>query len=203
MPIIQEWATFGDIAVNGSIVTNLQDALLEFDSGTTGVVGPVSAVAALFNLANIQSVLIPSKAGNTLVGYYPCSSPPTIGLSLPSKSNLTSSVASNTSTIFDIGYSAQFSSQNGNNCTSAISGFDYEAQPGLWVIGQAFFQGKYVDHDLDNGIMGFAVLGEEGSEGTTTSNTPKSTATAASGASRIGISVVGGLAVIETIWIFL
>lgn len=85
-PIIQGWASHGNIAVNGKKVG--KDALLEFDSGSSGIVGPISAVEALFNLSNIQSVLIPTAAGNTLVGYYLCSFPPIIGLSLPSQSNL-------------------------------------------------------------------------------------------------------------------
>lgn len=201
MPIIQEWATFGDIAVNGSIVASLKDSLLEFDSGSSGIVGPISAVEALFNLANIQSVLIPSAAGNTLVGYYPCSSPQTIGLSLPSQSNLTSPGASNSSTIFNIETSTLSIAQDGNNCTSAISGFDYAAQPGLWVIGQAFFQGKYLDHDLENGVLGVAELEGRSGNGsaTSTSSPPKATATATSGASKMGASIVLGLAFIGVV----
>ncbi|TGO54955.1 hypothetical protein BCON_0099g00190 [Botryotinia convoluta] len=146
--IIWEWATFGDITINGSIFASLQDTILELDSASTGIVGSMSAAKALFNLTNIQSVLIFSAVGDALVGYYHCSSSHTIRLSLPSELNNTSSAASNKSTTFGIEISALSIGQKGNSCTSAISSFDYEAQPLLWVIGQAFFQRKYLDHDL-------------------------------------------------------
>ncbi|KAF5870207.1 putative cytochrome p450 protein [Botrytis fragariae] len=136
VPIIWDWATFGDITINSSISTILQDITLEFDSANTGVVGFMSAEDALFNLTNIQSVLIFYAAGDAL----------------PSKLNFTSSAASKKSPVFEIESSALSIGQNGESCIFVISGFDYEAQPGLWVMGQAFSQEKYLDHDLDNGL---------------------------------------------------
>ncbi|KAI9644565.1 hypothetical protein NHQ30_006586 [Ciborinia camelliae] len=199
VPIIQEWATFGDIAVNGKIVE--KDALLEFDSGSSGIIGPISAIETLFNLTNIQSVLIPSAAGNTLVGYYPCSTLPTIGLSLPSQSNLTSPASSNSSTIFNLETSTLSMGHEGNNCTSVISGFDYGGKPGLWVIGQAFFEGKYLDHDLENGILGVAQL--NGGNRSSMSSPPKAMATLTSGASRMEVSALGGLGFMAAAWAML
>ncbi|KAF7884517.1 uncharacterized protein EAF02_004853 [Botrytis sinoallii] len=59
-------------------------------------------------------------------------------------------------------YHALSIGQKESNCTSAISGLDFEAHPLLWVIEQAFFQRKCLYHDLENGVMSFAVLdGEE------------------------------------------
>ena len=57
-----------------------------------------------------------------------------------------------------------------NNCTFTVIGQDYAALPGLWVLGQSFMQGKYVDHNLDEGTIGIAVLKGAGGGSTTNSS---------------------------------
>lgn len=160
----------------------------------------MSSAKALFNPTNIQSVLVPSAAGDALVGYYHFSFTHTIRLSLPSKLNFTSSTASSTSTVCEIEMSALFIGHKGSSYTSAISGFDHEAQPGLWVMVQSFFLGKYLHHDLDDGIVGFVVLDGEGSNGTSASSVFNPTATVPSRASRMGVSMMCGPALIVQLW---
>lgn len=80
-----------------------------------------------------------------LFGYYPCDKPPTAGFAV-----------GNESTIFNIAPTAWNAADNGNNnCTATLQGTD--GFP-FWLVGQAFFQGKYVDHDVDGKSMGFANL---------------------------------------------
>lgn len=92
------------------------------------------------------------------------------------------------SSTFNIPLNAWAAVDNGNNnCTAVLSGQNYEAHPGLWVIGQrkhywlsfsrtniddfiAFFQGLYIDHNLENGTVGFAKL-KRTSPGSTTAPT--------------------------------
>ncbi|PQE24537.1 aspartyl protease protein [Rutstroemia sp. NJR-2017a WRK4] len=161
VPLVMEWFVYGDVVLDGEYV--FRDALLEFDSGTTGIVGPISAISALFAASGVQSVLQTSPSGDTLVGYYPCSSPPAIGFSLPSQGNLSS--ISSTSKTFYIENSAPAASSSVDNCTSVFSGYDFETQ-GLWVLGERFFR----DHDLGEGVLGVVGLekGRGGDNGTAT-----------------------------------
>jgi len=100
-------------------------------------------VSALFDKAGIQSVLQPSESGDTLVGYFPCGKAPTIGFSFPSSSNISAAAGSgldiSNSKVFNILGDAMSMGPvdaQGKNCSSVISGFDFAALPGLWVVGQ-------------------------------------------------------------------
>ncbi|KAM3074119.1 hypothetical protein ACMFMG_003059 [Clarireedia jacksonii] len=197
VPLVLEWFAYGDIVLDGKYV--FKDAPLEFDSGTTGIVGPISTISALFNQTGIQSVLQTSSTGNTLIGYYPCSSPPAIGFSLPSQSNLSSISSSNMTTswstkssIFYVENSAQAASKSGDNCTSIFSGYDFDT-PGLWVLGEGFFRGKYVDHNLGEGTLGVVGLeGEDGSGNNGTATSPGSAPSATvTDAVKSSVAVVG------------
>jgi len=113
---------------------------------------PIEAVSALFNATGIQSVLQTSDSGDVLVGYFPCSNPPTAGFSFPSANNISSAAAaganvkniskeSKTFNILADAMSIGPVDAEGKNCTSVISGFDVAKLPGLWVVGQ----GEYED----------------------------------------------------------
>ncbi|TVY71282.1 Aspartic protease, partial [Lachnellula suecica] len=163
VPIIEEWFVGGDLAVNGSVIQ--RDLVVEFDSGTSGIIGPIDAVSTLFEMVGIQGVLQPSASGDVLVGYFPCGTPSAVGLSLPSKSNISATMGlsgfSDTSKVFNVladAMSAGPVDADGKNCTFAISGFDVVELPGLWVFGQAFSQGKYMDHNFAAGSLGLAEL---------------------------------------------
>ncbi|KAF3056820.1 aspartic peptidase domain-containing protein [Trichoderma sp. SZMC 28012] len=132
-----EWIVTGDVTVNGATVQ--RSASIITDSGTTVIFGPTSQVKTLFQKAGIQAV----TNSNGITGYYACDAPPTIGLAFGGNN-------------FNILPEALAFSQNGNNCTASIHGTsEFGSQ---WLVGQAFFQGKYIDHNVDDGTMGFANL---------------------------------------------
>ncbi|KAL7939310.1 aspartic peptidase domain-containing protein [Trichoderma chlorosporum] len=132
-----EWVVTGDVTLNGSTVQ--RSASIITDSGTTVIFGPTSQVKSLFQKAGIQVV----QTSNGITGYYACDAPPTIGLAFGGQN-------------FNILPEALAYAQNGNNCTSSIHGTsEFGSQ---WLVGQAFFQGKYIDHNVDDGTMGFATL---------------------------------------------
>ena len=82
-----------------------------------------------------------------LTGYYPCGKPPTVGFAYPTGSK----------SFFDIEPSAFLEAQdNSGNCTAIVSGINFGAN--TWVVGQAWFQGKYVDHNVDGKSIGVATL---------------------------------------------
>ncbi|KAE8445245.1 hypothetical protein EG329_013617 [Mollisiaceae sp. DMI_Dod_QoI] len=169
---ITGWATLMDLAVNGTIVA--QDLTVELDSGTATIVGPIEAVSSIFEATGIQGVLQNSSSGQQLVGYFPCDSPPTVGFSFPSQSNASTATGtiSKNGKLFDIPTSVWAAVDNGdNNCTAVISGQDTAAFPGLWVVGQPFFQGRYFDFSLADGTIGIAPL----KPSTTTNATSTST----------------------------
>ncbi|KAM0458576.1 hypothetical protein ACHAPV_005968 [Trichoderma viride] len=132
-----EWIVTGDVTLNGKTVRSSVSIIT--DSGTTVIFGPSSQVKTLFQQAGIQAV----QNSNGITGYYACNAPPTIGLAFNGKN-------------FNILPEALAFTQNGNNCTASIHGTtDFGSQ---WLVGQAFFQGKYIDHNVDDGTMGFATL---------------------------------------------
>lgn len=132
-----QWIVTGDVTVNGATVQ--RSASIITDSGTTVIFGPTSQVKTLFQKAGIQAV----QNSNGITGYYACDAPPTIGLAFGGNN-------------FNILPEALAFTQNGNNCTASIHGTsEFGSQ---WLVGQAFFQGKYIDHNVDDGTMGFANL---------------------------------------------
>lgn len=81
----------------------------------------------------------------TVTGYFPCDQPPSLGLSIPSQSNITaatighSRLTSRKASVFDISSNQWARTDNGdNNCTAIISGTS-AVPAGLWVVGQREF----------------------------------------------------------------
>ena len=120
-----------------------------------------------FKAASIQYVVQTSEdAGTSVTGYFPCDQPPALGLSIPSQSNATtatrqkSKLVSHRSSIFNIAPDQWIAADNGNNnCTAIVTGLDFEGSGSSdWILGQAWFQGKYIDHNSDQGAVGIATL---------------------------------------------
>ncbi|KAK1052127.1 hypothetical protein LTR74_016591 [Friedmanniomyces endolithicus] len=119
------------------------------DFGTANIVGPTSDVRKLFNILGIEAVEenLPGCTA-VLFGYCPCDAPPAIGFSLDSSTRS-----------FGIEPSAFPQADNGNNnCTAIVTGLDLSPGDPLWIVGQAWFQGKYVDFDQAGGKLGVAAL---------------------------------------------
>lgn len=122
-----EWETTGDITVGGK--TTQSRASIITDSGTTVIFGPTTQVIAMFKAAGMQY----SQGRNGAVtGYYPCSSPPSLGFRFP---------AGSSGTNFNVVPAALAYKKNGNNCTAVIQGTSNFGNQ--WLVGQAFFQGHY------------------------------------------------------------
>lgn len=143
----QQWAVTGNTAVSGTTLQSGQSFIM--DSGTANIVAPQKAAKALFAKLGIQAVEqnLPGCA-QVLFGYYKCDAPPTVGFSFGDGK------------VYNIEPSAFKQADNGNNnCTAIITGLDFEGQgTSDWIVGQAFFQGKYVDHNSDAGTMSFGTL---------------------------------------------
>ncbi|KAH8654537.1 aspartic peptidase domain-containing protein [Tricladium varicosporioides] len=164
-PLQSEWVTWGDVVFGGEVIE--RGARMLMDSGTAVIFGPFDVVQNLFNLAGIQSIsrvtlLREGVNATILTGYYPCATPPIFGFGFPSLANISlaesnmSSPVSNSSRIFNVAAEALVQNSTNGICTSSIYG---AKDLDLWLVGQPFFQGRYIDHNFDNGSMGFADLG--------------------------------------------
>lgn len=133
------WSLNGGATVNGKTVVGNLDIIT--DSGTTVIFGPKRDVQKIFKAAGITS----KNTGTTIEGHYNCAKPPTVGFNLGGKN-------------FNIVPKALAFKQDdkGQNCTASIFGSDDFG--GSWLVGQAFFQGRYIDHNVDDKTMGFANL---------------------------------------------
>ncbi|PYH96565.1 acid protease [Aspergillus ellipticus CBS 707.79] len=173
--ILQEWVFFADVALNNSIITS--DIMIELDSGTATITGPVEEVLSIFEATSIQAVVQNTTDGVTVTGYFPCDSPPTLGFNIPSQANASaaaksgSELVSHQSSIFNIEGEQWIAADNGNNnCTAILSGMTVASYPTLWVVGQPFFRGLYIDHSVANATVGLATAKTQSS--TTGSGTP-------------------------------
>ena len=116
---------------------------------TFQIVGPIAQVRRLFNRLGLQAIEqnLPGCT-SVLFGYYPCDSPPQVGYQFG---------AANPT--FEIEASAfKQADDGGNNCTAIITGIDLGAGVPLWIVGQAWFQGKYVDFNDAGKTVGVAQL---------------------------------------------
>lgn len=105
---------------------------------------PLAQVKAIYKSLNIPTSQKTVQGISYLYGYYPCDKPPTVGFVLGGKT-------------FNIVPSVWPAVQNGNNnCTAVLQGTDGFGSS--WLVGQAFFQGRYIDHNIDAQTMGFANL---------------------------------------------
>lgn len=140
------WEILGDVTLNGK--TFHANAGIITDSGTTVIFGPTAQVKDLFAKAGVQAV---DDGKGNVKGYYRCDSPPTIGFAFPA------SKGSKKRVNFNVLPEALEQERNGNNCTITIHGGDISGDK-TWLVGQKWFQGKYLDHNFADNTMGFANL---------------------------------------------
>ncbi|OAA39507.1 aspartyl protease [Beauveria brongniartii RCEF 3172] len=131
------WSVNGGVTVNGKVIAD--NLNLVTDSGTTVIFGPTSVVREVYKSAGITEV----STANGIEGHYSCSNPPVIGFNLGGKN-------------FNIDPKALAFKKEGDNCTASLMGTEDFGT--IWLVGQAFFQGRYIDHNGSGKTMGFADL---------------------------------------------
>jgi cathepsin D len=143
-----QWTVAANITHLGKVVD--RNLSIIFDSGTANIVGPTEIVRELFLEVGIQPVEqhLPDCTA-VLFGYYNCSSPPPIGFEFGD------------GMIWHIEKSAFAQANDGeDDCTAIITGLNGTADGLLeqWIVGQAFYQGKYLDHNAANKTLGLAMM---------------------------------------------
>ncbi|CAI6338676.1 unnamed protein product [Periconia digitata] len=161
-PIESQWVTWGDVAVNGEITS--RDTRMLTDMGTAVIWGPSDVVQDMYERAGIEWDTIPPTdtfPGTIIQGSYPCSSPPTFGFGFPSTQNITDAILDPGSTvsrkgsIFNVTPEALVASEADGICKSILKGV---TNMNIWIVGQPFYQGRYIDHDFETNLMGWADL---------------------------------------------
>lgn len=175
MPAGPNWATTGKLVIHGTEVI-AHGKEIYYDSGTRNVkpapsllllllpqypitsalplffktniksspiiqvVVQTAVARALFKALKIQSVEQHEAGCSSIVyGYYPCDKPPQVGFQVGDKT-------------FNIDASQFALEDNGNNnCTAVVTGIDFDFAPDWWLVGQAWFQGKYTDFHRSGG----------------------------------------------------
>ncbi|KAG5944637.1 hypothetical protein E4U53_006863 [Claviceps sorghi] len=133
------WYLYGKTSVSLNDKTIDDTINLTFDTAIPVIYGPADKVMTLFQNAGVK--LVPFTGG--VAGYYDCRAPPKIGFTIAGRT-------------FNIAPEALALMRDGDNCTASIMGSTKYGD--WWQVGHPFFQGRYVDHDLQGHRIGFADL---------------------------------------------
>ncbi|KAJ6160805.1 hypothetical protein N7470_004201 [Penicillium chermesinum] len=149
-----EYSEFeGDLTGPVGFSVGLNDVLITLDSGTATIIAPFDDAQQFFDASGMEGIEEPNADGVTVLkGYYSCQNPPQLGFKFPSASNETESQPGK---VFDIVPHGLELNSTGSRCQSTIVGM---RDIPFWLVGQAFMEGKYVDHNTDDSTLGFAVL---------------------------------------------
>ncbi|KAI0655435.1 acid protease [Cubamyces menziesii] len=120
-----------------------------FDSGGPNVVGPLDQVRKLLKSVGYNITEQTNDQITVALGTYDCARKPArVGFSFP---------PSNEVHYIDLKANVLNRTADGRVCTANILGTSTVDAP-LWSIGQTWFQGRYVQHDLDDNTLSFAEL---------------------------------------------
>ncbi|KAI0031013.1 acid protease [Vararia minispora EC-137] len=147
------WITLNDTAEDSPLlVINDQPfthIIAIFDNGTPNIIGPIETVrAALLSVGYNISETSDSSGASFVFGTYDCASPARFGFSFPPSTEVH---------YIDAGANVLNRTADGLICTANILG---ASTTDLWLIGQTWFQGRYVQHNLNASTLAFADLAD-------------------------------------------
>ncbi|KIK53004.1 hypothetical protein GYMLUDRAFT_49583 [Collybiopsis luxurians FD-317 M1] len=134
------------LVVDGQSIGHI---FVTFDSGTPNVIGPLDQVRSALQAVGYNITEQEMDGVTVALGTYNCSrTPARFGFSFPPDE-----------TIHYINEDANVLNRtaDGKTCTANILGTS-TVFPGEWSIGQTWFQGRYIQHDLENNTISFADL---------------------------------------------
>ncbi|KAF2484716.1 aspartic peptidase domain-containing protein [Neohortaea acidophila] len=159
------YTVLGDFTVNGTIFA--KDQVIIMDVGTDNIQGPLSVTKKMFDSFGWQTnlkVKPPPPGGfnngqgsaKTLLGYFDCSKPPTIGFSFPATSQLKKGQKGTNFNVSPDVWDVYEHKHDAGNCTSILGGIN--ALGTTWLLGQSFFAGHYIDFNVQNETISYANL---------------------------------------------
>ncbi|EJF56037.1 acid protease [Dichomitus squalens LYAD-421 SS1] len=125
------------------------DIVATFDNGTPNIIGPLETVRAALQAAGYDLQEVTSDDITTVLGTYDCSRPPArFGFSFPPSTEVH---------YVDANANVLNRTADGKVCTANVLGTSTLDVP-QWQIGQTWFQGRWVQHNLDKSTIAFADL---------------------------------------------
>ncbi|KAI0354812.1 acid protease [Trametes cingulata] len=123
--------------------------LATFDNGTPNLIGPLDQVLEIFKSVGYNVTQQTNDGITVALGTYDCArTPARFGFSFP---------PSNKVHYIDLAANELNRTADGRTCTANVLGTSTVPAP-QWSIGQTWFQGRYVQHNLDNNTLSFANL---------------------------------------------
>ncbi|PIL35123.1 hypothetical protein GSI_02912 [Ganoderma sinense ZZ0214-1] len=135
------------LVIDGKQVAHIEPI---FDSGTPNVIGPLETVrSALQSVGYALVERTDSQNITTVFGTYDCTRKPArFGFSFPPSTDVH---------YIDLGANVLNRTADGKTCTANILGTSTLDAP-IWQIGQTWFQGRWVQHNLNASTVAFADL---------------------------------------------
>nr|VWO95943.1 LMP1 [Ganoderma boninense] len=135
------------LVIDGKQVAHIEPI---FDSGTPNVIGPLDTVRSALQSVGYELLEHTDSQGITTVfGTYDCARKPArFGFSFPPSTDVH---------YVDLGANVLNRTADGKTCTANILGTSTLDGP-TWQIGQTWFQGRWVQHDLNASTIAFADL---------------------------------------------
>ncbi|CDO72202.1 hypothetical protein BN946_scf184970.g54 [Trametes cinnabarina] len=135
------------LVVDGKPFAHIVPTLV--DSGTPNIIGPLETVRALLQSQGYNVTEQTNGFVTVALGTYDCARPAArVGFSFPPSTEVH---------YVDLEANVLNRTADGRICTANILGTSTVDAP-FWSIGQTWFQGRYVQHDLDNSTVSFADL---------------------------------------------
>ncbi|KAI0629776.1 acid protease [Trametes polyzona] len=120
-----------------------------FDNGTPNIIGSLAHVRAIFEQVGYNVTEQTNDGVTVALGTYDCArTPARIGFGFPPSDEVH---------YIDLAANELNRTSDGRICTANILGTSTVDAP-QWSIGQTWFQGRYVQHNLDNNTISFADL---------------------------------------------
>ncbi|KAI0770651.1 acid protease [Fomes fomentarius] len=135
------------LVVDGNPITHLVPI---FDNGTPNIIGPLDIVrSTLLSVGYNISEHTDSDNITTVLGTYDCARPPArFGFSFPPSTDVH---------YIDEDANVLNRTEDGKICTANILGASIVTAPD-WQIGQTWYQGRYIQHNLNASTISFADL---------------------------------------------
>ncbi|KAI0694758.1 acid protease [Earliella scabrosa] len=151
---VDAWIAVNDTEADSALLVVNDEPITHvvpiFDNGTPNIVGPVNIVRDLLrSLGYNLNERTDSDNITTVLGTYDCArAPARFGFSFPPNTEVH---------YVDEGANVLNRTADGTVCTANVLGTSTVLAP-EWLIGQTWFQGRYVQHNLDASTIAFADL---------------------------------------------
>lgn len=153
------WQVDPSSSANPRVVVNsksISPITISFDSGSPNIFAPYSQGLSVFSAAKLNITTTKTSTGTEIAyGTYPChENPPEIGFNFNNQSLEESLYIDKGANVLE-----KFLNSHGKEvCRINILATKVMSEDDGWLVGQTWFQGRYVHHEIENHELKFADL---------------------------------------------